>query len=87
MNAHCKRVIGTVRHQALNHVLLMNQAHGQQVPADFERHYNAHRPHRARGQSPTHASRQPATVYDLDGHRLLRTRILGGTINQYRYAA
>lgn len=87
MNAHCERVIGTVRRKALDHVLLMNEAHARQVLADFERHYNAHRHHRARDQSPPHASGQPATVHDLDGHRLLRTRILGGTINQYRYAA
>ncbi|MGW2937200.1 integrase core domain-containing protein, partial [Streptomyces sp. NPDC001156] len=78
---------GTVRREALDHVLLMNEAHARQVLADFERHYNTHRPHRARDQRPPHASGQPATVHDLDGHRLLRTRILGGAINEYRYAA
>jgi transposase InsO family protein len=87
MNAHCERVIGTVRREALDHVLLMNEAHARQVLADFERHYNGHRPHRARDQRPPHASGQPATVHDLHRHRLLRTRILGGTINEYRYAA
>jgi putative transposase len=87
MNAHCERVIGTIRREALDHVLLMNEAHARQVLADFERHYNAHRPHRARDQKPPHASGQPATVHDLDRHRLLRTRILGGAINEYRYAA
>ncbi|MGI5135476.1 hypothetical protein [Streptomyces sp. CA-106110] len=30
----------------------MNEAHARQVLADFERHYNTHRPHRARDQSP-----------------------------------
>ncbi|MER5917741.1 integrase core domain-containing protein [Streptomyces sp. NPDC001982] len=87
MNAHCERVIGTVRREALDHVLLMNEAHARQVLADFERHYNAHRPHRARDQRPPHASGQPATVHDLDSHRLLRTRIRGGAINEYQYAA
>ncbi|MED7828564.1 integrase core domain-containing protein, partial [Streptomyces chiangmaiensis] len=55
MNAHCERVIGTVRREALDHVLLMNEAHARQVLADFERHYNTHRPHRARDQRPPHA--------------------------------
>ncbi|MCX4902608.1 integrase core domain-containing protein [Streptomyces sp. NBC_00892] len=87
MNAHCERVIGTVRREALDHLLLMNEAHARQVLADFERHYNTHRPHRARDQRPPHASGQPATVHGLDGRRLLRTRILGGAINEYRYAA
>jgi putative transposase len=87
INAHCERVIGTVRREALDHVLLMNQAHARQILADFERHYNTHRPHRARDQRPPHASGQPATVHDVDDQRLLRTRILGGAINEYRYAA
>ncbi|TJZ98951.1 integrase core domain-containing protein, partial [Actinacidiphila oryziradicis] len=87
MNAHCERVIGTVRREALDHVLLMNEAHARQVLADFERHYNTHRPHRARDQRPPHASGQPATIHNLDGHTLLRTRVLGGAINEYRYAA
>ncbi|MEV6057043.1 integrase core domain-containing protein [Streptomyces sp. NPDC052107] len=87
MTAHCERVIGTVRREALDHVLLMNEAHARQVLADFERHYNAHRPHQARDQKPPHASGPPATIHDLDSHRLLRTRILGGAINEYRYAA
>ncbi|MER8091253.1 integrase core domain-containing protein, partial [Streptomyces sp. NPDC094048] len=52
MNAHCERVIGTVRREALDHLLLMNEAHARQVLADFERHCNTHRPHRARNQRP-----------------------------------
>ncbi|WP_406378654.1 integrase core domain-containing protein [Streptomyces sp. NBC_01618] len=87
MNAHCERVIGTVRREALDHLLLMNEAHARQVLADFERHYNTHRPHRARDQRPFHASGPPATVHGLDGRRLLRTHILGGAINEYRYSA
>jgi hypothetical protein len=86
MNAHCERVIDTVRREALDDVLLMNEAHARQVLADSERHYNAHRPHRARDQSPPHASGQPATSHDLDSHRLLRTHIPGGAINEYQYA-
>jgi hypothetical protein len=27
MNAHCERVIGTIRREALDHVLIMNEAH------------------------------------------------------------
>jgi transposase len=84
VNAHCERVIGTVRREALDHVLLMNEGHARQVLAGFERHYNGHRPHRAREQRPPHASGQPATVHDVDDQRLLRTRILGGAINECR---
>ncbi|MFF3933097.1 integrase core domain-containing protein [Streptomyces hirsutus] len=87
MNAHCERVIGTIRREALNHVLVMNEAHARHVLADFQRHYNTHRPHRSRNQLPPDAQDQPATVHDLGSRRLLRTRVLGGTLNEYRYAA
>jgi hypothetical protein len=51
------------------------------------RSYNEHRPHRARNQLPPDAHQQTATVHDLEGHRLLRTRVLSGIINEYRYTA
>ncbi|MFJ5725627.1 integrase core domain-containing protein [Streptomyces sp. NPDC093149] len=86
MNAHCERVIGSIRREALDHVLIMNEAHARHVLAAYERHYNEHRPHRARKQLPPGADQQPITVHDLEVRRLLRTRILGGAINEYRYA-
>jgi transposase InsO family protein len=87
MNAHCERVIGSIRREALDDVLIMNEAHARQVLAAYQRHYNEHRPHRARNQLPPGADQQPTTVHDLEGRRLLRTPVLGGAINEYHYAA
>jgi hypothetical protein len=87
MNAHCERVIGTIRREALDHVLLMNEAHAPPSPRRLRTALHGHRPHRARDQRPPHASGQPATVHDPDSHRIPRTRILGGAINAYRYTA
>jgi putative transposase len=87
MNAHCERIIGTIRHEILDHVLITGEAHARQVLAAYEIHYNKHRPHQARGQLPPEAQEQPAAVHDLKASRLLRTRLLGGLINEYRYAA
>ncbi|MFI6359291.1 integrase core domain-containing protein [Streptomyces sp. NPDC050743] len=87
MNAHCERVIGTIRREALDHVLIMNEAHARQVLAEYQHHYNRHRPHRARDQRPPEAQDQPASGHDPHTQRLLRTHVLGGVINEYRYAA
>ncbi|MFE7711984.1 hypothetical protein ACFU6I_40950 [Streptomyces sp. NPDC057486] len=38
-------------------------------------------------QLPPSATEQPAIVHDLDDRSLLRTRGLGGIVNEYRYAA
>jgi putative transposase len=87
MNAHCERIIGSIRREGLDHVLIMNEAHACQVLATYRLHHNEHRPHQARNQLPPDAHEQPATVDDLDTRRLLRTRILGELINEYRYTA
>ena len=87
MNAHCERIIQTLRHELCDHVLIINEAHARQLLATYQRHYNDHRPHQARNQLPPQSDRQPATVHDLQPHRVRRTRILGGLINEYRYTA
>lgn len=85
MNAHCERIIGTLRREALDQ-LLMNETHARRVLDAYAQHYNQHRPHQARDQLPPLAEEHPAPVTDLTSHRLLRTRVLGGAINEYRYA-
>jgi putative transposase len=87
MNAHCERIIRTLRREVCDHVLVLNDSHAREILARYQRHYNEHRPHQARHQRPPHEDRQPATVHDLDTHRLLRTQVLGGLINEYRYTA
>jgi putative transposase len=87
MNAHCERIIGTIRREALDHILIMNEAHARHVLAAYERHYNEHRPHQARNQLPPDALEQPAAAHGFSTGKVLRTRILGGLINEYRYAA
>ncbi|QEU89005.1 integrase [Streptomyces viridosporus T7A] len=88
MNAHCERVLGTIRREALDHVLIVNGAHARRVLGRYQDHYNGHRPHQARDQLPPDVSEEPAAErqHDYPG-KLLRTRILGGAINEYRYAA
>ncbi|GAA2371599.1 hypothetical protein GCM10010246_77490 [Streptomyces cuspidosporus] len=75
MNAHCERMIGSIRREALDRVLIMNEAHARHVLAAYERHYNEHRPHQARNQLPPDAHEQPAAAYGLSTSKVLRARI------------
>jgi transposase InsO family protein len=86
-NAHCERVIGTLRREVLDHVLIVNTAHAHRVLTEYQRHYNQHRPHQARNQLPPVGSAQPPTIHNHNPSRVLRTRVLGGIINEYHYAA
>ncbi|MBP2337526.1 hypothetical protein JOF41_003704 [Saccharothrix coeruleofusca] len=87
MNAYCERVIGTIRRELLDHILITGESHARHALKTYEDHYNRYRPHQARDQLPPETQEQPPPVHDLDTHRLLRTRILGGLINEYRQAA
>ncbi|ROP34952.1 integrase core domain-containing protein [Saccharothrix texasensis] len=78
MNAHCERVIGTLRRELLDHILILGETHARHVLKTYGDHYNRHRPHQARGQLPPEARQHPTAAHDLDTHRLHRTRILGG---------
>ncbi|MFE7619318.1 integrase core domain-containing protein [Streptomyces sp. NPDC057496] len=87
MNAHCERVIGAIHRKALDRVLIMNEAHARRVPAEYQEHYNSHRPHRSRDRQPPQAPKQLPVLPVGAPYRLPRTRILGGVINQYQYVA
>ncbi|MCG0289353.1 integrase core domain-containing protein [Streptomyces sp. PSAA01] len=88
MNAHCERVIGTLRRELLDHVLIWNETHARHVLDVYARHYNGHRPHQAREQRPPLTDSRTAPLTDSSTpRRLLQTRVLGGLINEYRHAA
>ncbi|WP_258308907.1 transposase [Streptomyces sp. NWU339] len=86
-NAHGERMSGTIRREVLDHLPIVNQAHAHQVLTKYQEHYHTHRPHRSRDRRPPEAQEQPAVWHDRVPRGLLRTRVLGGAINEYRYTA
>ncbi|MGJ3558543.1 integrase core domain-containing protein [Streptomyces sp. INA 01156] len=58
-DAHCERVIGTIRREVLDHLLIVNQAPARQAFAEYREHCNTHRPHRSRDRRPPEARKQP----------------------------
>ncbi|WP_447008371.1 integrase core domain-containing protein [Saccharothrix isguenensis] len=63
MNAHCERVVGTIRRELLDHILITGEAHARHVLRTYEHHYNRHRPHQARDQLPPEAQQHPAAIH------------------------
>jgi hypothetical protein len=43
-NAHCERIIQTLRHELCDHVLILNEVHARQLLATYQDHYNYRRP-------------------------------------------
>jgi putative transposase len=87
-NAICERVIGTIRRECLDRMLILGCRHLEAVLAQYVEHYNAHRPHRSLSQRPpADSDATPPTVGDVDAARLRRTDRLGGLIHEYRMVA
>jgi putative transposase len=84
-NAYAERWVRTLRGELTDRMLIFGERHLRHVLAEYVRHYNERRPHRALDLSPP---RPPATVIDLAEQRRIRRRpILGGLINEYERAA
>ncbi|MHB1488769.1 MAG: integrase core domain-containing protein, partial [Acidimicrobiales bacterium] len=87
-NAICERVIGTLRRECLDRMLILGRRHLEAVLAEYVEHYNSHRPHRALDQrAPSALDSLPAPLDDIDPARVRKTDRLGGIIHEYRMVA
>ncbi len=55
-NAYAERWVGTMRRECLDRMLIFSERQLVRVLTEYGRHYNGHRPHRARDQRPPIAS-------------------------------
>ncbi len=83
-NAHCERLLQTVRQEALDWLVILGQRHLDRILDQYFRHYNRRRPHQSLGQRPP----DPADEWppDLDA-AIVRIPVVDGLINEYRRAA
>ena len=89
MNAICERLVGTLRREFLDRMLILRERHLRSVLAEYQVHYNTARPHQGIAQRVPDCRHDGGhlTVADLDRGRILRKPVLGGLINEYTYAA
>ncbi len=86
MNAICERVIGALRRELLDRILILGERHLDLVIREYVKHYNGHRPHQSRHQRPPDTETQP--VRDAAGLRSVRRKpVVAGVINEYHHAA
>ena len=89
MNAICERLVGTLRRELLDRVLILGERHLRAVLAEYQAHYNMARPHQGIAQRvPDDEPDAPrATVTDVPRRQIRRKPVLGGLINEYTHAA
>jgi putative transposase len=83
-NAHTERLVLTVRTEVTDRTLIFGQRHLRTVLAEYARHYNQRRPHRALHLQPPQPDH---SVTDISAERIKRRSVLGGLINEYEPAA
>ena len=86
-NTICERMIGTLRRELLDRLLVVNECHLRAVVLAYLRHYNRARPHRTLDQrTPAHAE-TALPLADLAGREIPRKSVVDGLINEYHLAA
>ena len=87
-NAICERMIGTLRRELLDRLLIVNEHHLRQVLNEYLLHYNTARPHRSLSQlAPVQVGACPPEPVNFAEHRIHRKQVLGGLIHEYYVAA
>ena len=86
-NAICERLIGTLRRELLDRLLVLNHAHLTKILHEYRSHYNRHRPHQSRDQRPPNIQAHSPPIPNLADHPIHRRPILSGLINEYECAA
>jgi putative transposase len=87
-NAFCERLIGTIRRECLDWLILLNERHLRSVLREWVAHYNQGRPHASLGpgipDAPLDKLARPHGHRIPDGHLVVAAPILAGLHHEYR---
>jgi putative transposase len=86
-NAIREKIIGTLRHEVLDRLLIVNEHHLRQVLTEYLQHYNTARPHRALGQLASDQAHTWPPQINLADHRIRRKQVLSGLTSEHQIAA
>jgi len=84
-NAIAERVIGTIRRECLDHLIVLNERHLRRVLREYLAYYNAVRPHQSLANQPPAGPRNLSSRGASD--RLVSRPILGGLHHEYHWEA
>jgi transposase InsO family protein len=74
-NAHCERLIGSIRRECLDYLIPLNASHLRRILREWACHYNVGRPHRSLGPGiPDRVQQAPAVSILLLNYPQFRTR-------------
>lgn len=84
-NAIAERLVGTLRRECLDHMIVINERHARRVLRDYMVHYNGARPHRSLGlETPTGP---PVRASPPKAACIVARPVLGGLHHEYEWVA
>lgn len=87
-NAISERIVGTLRRELFDRIMIRNVSHLLHVLTVYQDHYNGHRPHQSRHQRAPDIEANPVRpITDLDAARIQRHSVIGGLVNEYSQTA
>ncbi|CAA9363204.1 MAG: Mobile element protein, partial [uncultured Chloroflexia bacterium] len=85
-NAICERLLGSVRRECLDHILIVSEAHLCRVLKEYRTYFNGSRPHQGIEQGVPEAGETSERLASGVG-KIVAFPILGGLHHEYRRAA
>jgi len=82
-NGYVERVIGSIKRECTDHMIIMGETHLRKVLKEYENYYNNFRPHQ--GEGMLHDS--PKTRAVMEKGRVVSVSYLGGLHHTYKRAA
>ena len=79
-NAICERLIGTLRREVFDRILILNQVHLRAVLAEYQEHYNTARPIRASVSASRTWPCSRVTAADTGTCQIRRKPVLSGLV-------
>jgi transposase InsO family protein len=79
-NPSCERLVGTLRRELLDHVIVLNEEHLRRLLSSYPNYYHHSRPHMGLG----HNAPEPRTVEPPERGRVVAEPMVGGLHHRYR---
>ena len=83
MNAHCERVIRTIKNEALDYFVVFGEDHLNHIVSSFVEYYNMLRPHQGVENVPLSGTVPEEQTASVDSDEIVCRDWLGGVLKHY----
>ncbi len=88
LNPICERFLGSVRHECLDHIIILNENHPRKVLKEYVEYFRTARPHQGLGQqTPQLYNNESKTETQNSEGKTISLPVLGGLHHVYKRAA